>query len=160
VLLVGAGLLIRSFIKLVQVDPGFQTQRIVTFDVSLPPSEYPMDRDIRRFAAQVRDGLSSLPGTQSVAVAFARPLHNFGMRTSFEIDGRPPTTADKRMIADVRPASANFFSTMGVRVLRGRVFESAEENFGPAPVLVVNQALAKKYFGNEDPIGKHLTLVI
>jgi len=78
VLLVGAGLLIRSFVKLVRVDPGFQTEHIVSFDVALPTKKYPYDRDIRRFAAQLRSGLSSLPGTQSVAVAFARPLEPQG----------------------------------------------------------------------------------
>ena len=160
VLLVGAGLLIRSFVKLIRVDPGFQTQHIVTFEVSAPSSKYPLDRDLRRFAKDVRDGLSSLPGTQSVAFAFARPLQPFGMRVTFDIDGRPPVALDKRMVTDVRPASANFFSTMGVRLLRGRVFEPAEENFGPPQVLVVTQAFANKYFPGEEAIGKHITLGI
>lgn len=158
VLLVGAGLLIRSFVKLVNVDPGFQTEQIVTFEVSLPPSRYPNDRDLRRFAADVKDGLSSLPGTQSVAVAFARPLQPFGMRATFAIDGRPTDAPDRRPLADVRPASSNFFSTMGIKLVRGRVFTPSEETYGPPPVLVITEALAKKYFPNEDPIGKRLTL--
>ncbi len=158
VLLVGAGLLIRSFVKLMHVDPGFRTEHIVSFDVTLPTKKYPYDRDLRRFAAQLRDGLSSLPGTQSVAVAFARPLEPQGMRASFDIDGRPPAPNDKRLIADIRPASSSFFSTMGMRVLRGRVFTDAEENFGPPPVVVVTQAFARKYFPNEDPIGQRITL--
>ena len=158
VLLVGAGLLIRSFVKLMQVDPGFQTEHIVSFDVTLPTSKYPYDRDLRRFAAQLRDGLSSLPGTQSVAVAFARPLEAQGMRASFDIDGRPPAPNDKRLLADIRPASSNFFSTMGMHVLRGRVFTDAEESFGPPPVVVVTQAFARKYFPNEEPIGQRITL--
>jgi predicted permease len=158
VLLVGAGLLIRSFVKLINVDLGFQTQQLVTFEVSLPEKKYAMDRDVRSFARQVRDGLSSLPGTQSVAVAFARPLQPFGMRTSFEIEGRPPAALDRRMIADVRPASANFFSTMGLRLVRGRVFTESEENFGPPRVVVITEALARKYFPGEDPIGKFVTL--
>src|ERR1041385_2617297 len=69
VLLVGAGLLIKSFLKLVRVDPGFQTEHIVTFDVSLPDKKYPFDRHLRAFATQVEQGLESLPGTQSVANA-------------------------------------------------------------------------------------------
>jgi putative ABC transport system permease protein len=158
VLLVGAGLLIRSFVKLINVDLGFQTRQLVTFEVSLPKSKYAMDRDVRAFASQVRDGLSSLPGTQSVAVAFARPLQPFGMRTKFEIEGRPPAALDRRMIADVRPASANFFSTMGLRLVRGRLFTESEERFGPPPVVVITEALARKYFPDEDPIGKVITL--
>jgi predicted permease len=158
VLLVGAGLLIRSFIKLIHVDPGFRTEHIVTFEVSAPLSRYSLDRDLRRFAEDVRSELAALPGTQSVAMAFARPLQPFGMRTTFEIDGRPPAALDKRMVTDLRPASANFFSTMGIRLVRGRVFEAAEENFGPPPVVVVTQAFVNKYFPGENPIGKHITL--
>ena len=108
----------------------------------------------------MREGLSSLPGTQSVAVAFARPLEPQGMRVAFDIDGRPAAAPDKRMIADVRPASANFFSTMGMRLVRGRLFTPAEEGFGPPQVVVITEALAKKYFPAEDPIGKRLTLGI
>jgi predicted permease len=158
VVLVGAGLLIRSFIKLIHVDPGFRTEHIVTFEVSAPLSRYSLDRDLRRFAEDVRSELAALPGTQSVAMAFARPLQPFGMRTTFEIDGRPPAALDKRMVTDLRPASANFFSTMGIRLVRGRVFEAAEENFGPPPVVVVTQAFVNKYFPGENPIGKHITL--
>jgi predicted permease len=158
VLLVGAGLLIRSFVKLVNVDLGYQTEKIVTFEVSLPDSKYSVDRDIRAFARQVRDGLTSLPGTQSVAVAFARPLQQFGMRTSFDIEGRPPAALDRRMITDVRPASANFFSTMGVRIVRGRGLTEQEENFGVPPAVVITESLAKKYFATEDPIGKSITM--
>jgi hypothetical protein len=102
VLLVGAGLLIRSFVKLMQVDPGFQTEHIVSFDVTLPTKKYPYDRDLRRFAAQLREGLSSLPGTQSVAVAFARPLELMSMRATFEINGRPP----RRTTSASSPTSA------------------------------------------------------
>jgi putative ABC transport system permease protein len=158
VLLVGAGLLIRSFVKLMRVDPGFQTEHIVSFDVSLPSKKYPYDRDLRRFASQLREGLSALPGTQSVAVAFARPLESQKMRSSFDIEGRAPAPNDKRMIADIRPTSANFFSTMGIHVVRGRVFTEAEENFGPPPVVVVTQAFVRKYFPNEDPIGQRIKL--
>lgn len=160
VLLVGAGLLIRSFIKLVQVDPGFQTEHIVSFDVTLPTKKYEFDRDLRRFADQVRERLSPLPGTQSVAVAFARPLEPQGMRVIFDIDGREPPPLDKRLVTDVRPASANFFSTMGLRLIRGRLFTKEEEGFGPPPVVVVTEAFAKKYFPTENAIGKHITLGI
>jgi putative ABC transport system permease protein len=158
VLLVGAGLLIKSFMRLIHVDPGFQTEHIVTFDVSVSGKKYPYDRHLRAFASQVEQGLESLPGTQSVAVAFARPLEQNGMRTTFDVDGRPPAPSDKRTVTDVRPASANFFSTMGIRVLKGRVLSKEEENFGPPPAVVVTETFAKKYFPTEDPIGKHITL--
>jgi predicted permease len=80
------------------------------------------------------------------------------MRASFDIDGRPPAANDKRLIADIRPASSNFFSTMGMHLVRGRGYTDAEESFGPPPVVVVSQAFVNKYFPNEDPIGQRITL--
>jgi putative ABC transport system permease protein len=158
VLLVGAGLLIRSFSNLLRVNPGFHPESVVSFDVSLPSVKYPLDRDIRGFAQALRDRLSVLPGTKSVAVAFARPMEQQSMRVTFDIDGRPPAPLDNRLLADVRPASANFFSTLGIPVLRGRALTPAEENFGPPPAVVVSQAFVKKYFPTENPIGQRITL--
>jgi putative ABC transport system permease protein len=158
VLLIGAGLLLRSFATLLKVDPGFRPENVVSFDVSAPSIKYPNDRDLRRFSADVQANLSSVPGVQSVAVAFDRPMANQGMRVSFDIDGRPKAPADNRLIADVLPATSNFFATMGIPVVRGRTFSSAEENWGPPPVVVVNKAFVAKYFATEDPLGKHITL--
>ena len=158
VLLVGAGLLIRSFANLMRVNPGFRPENVLSFDVSLPSVKYPHDRDIRAFAAAVRERLSVLPGTRSVAVAFARPMEQQAMRVGFDIEGRAPAPADRRMVADVRPASSNFFSTLGIPILRGRAFTSAEENFGPPPVVVVSQAFVRKFFPTEDPLGKRIKL--
>jgi putative ABC transport system permease protein len=158
VLLVGAGLLIRSFATLLKIDPGFRTEQIVSFDVSAPSLTYPNDRDLRRFSADVQASLAAVPGVQSVAVAFDRPMGHNGMRVSFSVDGRPSAPDDNRPIADVLPATSNFFSTMGIPVVRGRTFSSAEERWGPPPVVVVNKAFVAKYFPTEDPIGKHITL--
>ena len=79
------------------------------------------------------------------------------MRVGFDVDGRPPAPNGKRLLADVRPVSANFISTMGMRLLRGRTFTPAEEGFGPPPVVVVTQAFARKYFPGENPIGQRVT---
>jgi len=158
VLLVGAGLLIRSFSALLKVDPGFRTENVVSFDVSAPSTKYPNDRDLRRFSADVQAGLSDVPGVRSVAVAFDRPMSKNGMRTSFDIDGRPKAPDDNRLIADILPATPNFFATMGIPVIRGRVFTNVEQNWGPPPVVVVNKAFVAKYFPTEDPLGKHITL--
>jgi predicted permease len=158
VLLIGAGLLLRSFATLLQVDPGFRPENVVSFDVSAPSIKYPNDRDLRRFTADVQSNLAAVPGVRSVAVAFARPMSNQGMRVSFDIDGRPKEPAESRLIADVLPATSNFFATMGISVVRGRTFTSAEENWGPPPVVVVNKAFVAKYFPTEDPLGKHITL--
>jgi predicted permease len=158
VLLVGSGLMIRSFIKLVNVNPGFDADHLISFDVTTPEKQYKYDRDIRGFADQVREGISSLPGTQSVAAAFTRPLDGRSMNSVFNVDGWPPAKPGNEMVADVRPVSANFFSTMGMHMIRGRGFTPAEEKYGPPPVVVITQALAHKYFATEDPIGKHISI--
>ena len=158
VLLVGAGLLLRSFAALLSVDPGFRPERVTSFDVSAPSVKYPNDRDLRRFSADVQSNLASVPGVQSVAVAFDRPMANDAMRVTFDIDGQPKAANDNRPVADVLPATSNFFSTMGIPLVRGRTFTSAEEHWGPPPVVVVNQAFVAKYFPTENPIGKHVTL--
>jgi putative ABC transport system permease protein len=160
VLLVGAGLLIRSFVKLVNVDPGFRTEHIVSFSVTTPDLKYPYDRDRNRFAAQVIDRLAAMPGTQATAVSFDRPLQHRGMRITFEIDGRPASKTDSRMVAGTRPASASYFSALGIRLVRGRLYTREEESFTAPPVLVINETLARKFFPNDDPIGKHITLGI
>jgi putative ABC transport system permease protein len=158
VLLVGAGLLIKSFVRLMQVDPGFNADNIVSFNVSLPSGKYALDRDIRRFGMQVQEGLTAMPGTQPVAVAFGRPMDPIGMRTVIDIAGRPPAPADKRLTADVRLVTANFFSTLGMHIIRGRSFTKEEENWGPPPVVVVTETFAKKYFPNSDAIGQRIKL--
>jgi putative ABC transport system permease protein len=161
VLLVGAGLLIKSFVKLLQVDPGFRPEHVVSFDVTTPSSKYPRDREIRRFASDLREGLTSIPGTQSVAVAYGRPMQRAGMlRTSFDVEGRAPAPVGSRTLADVRAVSSTFFSTMGMHVVRGRAFTKAEEDFGVPPVVVVTQSFVTKYFPTEDPIGKRIVVGI
>src|SRR5205823_4481565 len=108
------GLLIRSFIKLVNVDPGFRTQNIISFDVSIPDLKYPFDRDKNRYVRAVTEALSQMPGTKSVAVVFSRPLQRRGMRTTFTVDGRPAPSRERPPLADVHPASASFFGTLGI----------------------------------------------
>jgi predicted permease len=158
ILLVGAGLLIRSLSKLLRDDPGFRPEHVVTFDVSLPPVKYALDRDVRAFAASVRERLTALPGTQAVAVAFSRPMGHGGMSVGFDIDGRPPVTAARRRTTDLRPVSANFFAALGIPVIRGRGFTPSEEDWGPPPVVVVSREFVTKYFPNENPIGQRITL--
>ena len=158
ILLTGAGLLIRSFVKLTHVDPGFRAEQLLNFSVSLPSAKYPYDRDRNRFANAVMEKLGSLPGTQSVAVSFDRPLQPYGMYITFEVDGRPPARTDNRPAAALHPAGSTYFTTLGVRLLRGRLYTKQEESFSVPPVLVVNEAFARKFFPNEDALGKHITL--
>jgi len=160
ILLIGAGLLIHSFARLTAVDPGFRAENVVTFDVSVPDSRYAFDRNKNQFTESVLASLRKLPRTRSAAAAFSIPLAHVNMATTFTVDGRPPLSAEKRMLTEVHPVTPGYFATMGIRLVRGRAFTAGENTYAAPQVLVISQALADKYFPGEDPIGKRLSLGI
>jgi putative ABC transport system permease protein len=159
VLLVGAGLLIRSFQRLTKVDPGFRADHLVVFDVALSGQKYDSDTPRNQFADRVQAGLAALPGVQSVAVAASRPFdpEQFGPSTSFTIDGTPPPAPGTEPQSRLRPVSPDFFRTLGMTLVRGRTFTDDENRTDAVRVVVINQALADRYFRGQNPIGKHLT---
>jgi predicted permease len=158
VLLIGAGLLMRSFIRLVSVNPGFRTEELVTFDVTLPEVKYPFDRQRVAFTSELKDRLRDLPGARDVAVSFGRPLQRVGIITAFEVEGHPASTPDNRSISPVLPASAEYFHALGIPLVRGRLYTASDDRRDAPPVVVISQELARRYFANEDPIGKRITL--
>jgi putative ABC transport system permease protein len=159
VLLVGAGLLIRSFQRLTNVDPGFRADQLVVFNVALSGNKYDNDAPKNQFADRVEAGLAALPGVQDVAVAANRPFdpENFGPGTLFTIDGTPPPAPGTEPESRLRPVSPAFFRTIGMTLVRGRTFSDDENRLDAVRVLVINQALADRYFPGQNPIGKHLT---
>jgi predicted permease len=160
VLLVGAGLLIRSFVRLIHVDPGFLTENVVSFNITLPQTKYQYDRDVIGFVKQLDERLRRVPGTQEVGVTFGRPLENFRMRTGFDVEGRPPAAPGKRTVTEVHPASSTFFRSLGIKLVRGRLYTAAEDRGNVPGTVVVSQEFVKRYFPNEDPLGKRITLGI
>jgi len=161
VLLVGAGLLIHSFVRLVNVHPGFNPQRVVAFNLSLPSTKYEYERHVRAFASELTERLRQMPGTREVGITFGRPLSRSGlMRTSFEVGGWPASTPTNRHIAQVHMTSPGYFKAMGVRLLRGRLYTPAEDRPGAARVIVASEGFVKKFFPTEDPLGKDLTFGI
>jgi predicted permease len=161
ILLVGAGLMIRSFEKEIHVNAGFQTDRVVVFNVGTSGPRYQHDIDTRRFVDVVRTGLARMPGTQSVAVAAARPLDregSFNATTSFHITGHPEVAHVDDPAARIMPVTADYFRTLGITLLRGRPFTPAEEGPEVTPVVIVNQALVRKFFPGEDPMGREIVL--
>jgi putative ABC transport system permease protein len=160
VLLIGSGLLIRSFAQLMNVDPGFNTENVVRFSVSLPASKYPSEREVRTVVGSALDRLRHLPGTEEAAVSFSPPMSAGMMRTSFDVEGEPPRANDNRRLTIAIPSSPNYFRTLRIPLVRGRMYTEAENGFATPPVVVVNEALVRQYFPNENPIGKRLTLGI
>ncbi len=156
VLLTGAGLLTRSLMRLVQVDPGFSPDHVVTMAVSLPGQKYPWDRQERAFADGLIAAMQAVPGVQSAAVAFGRPLDPNAMRLTFDRDDQPPAPPGHPNVTDIRMVSADFFRALGVRILAGRSF-SSQDRAGSPLVFVASQTFVKQYFPGENPIGKQIT---
>jgi putative ABC transport system permease protein len=157
ILLIGAGLLARSFVALTNVDTGYRAENVVTMSVSLPNAKYPWDQQAISFVHQVLDRVRQLPEVQSAAVAFGRPLSENGMRGSFERTDRPRSTPDRRLVADIRVVTPEFFSTLHIPIVAGRGLQTTDSPNAPQAV-VVSQAFVKQFYPSENPLGKHIVI--
>jgi putative ABC transport system permease protein len=155
VLLIGAGLLIRSFLHTVAVDPGFNPDHVLSFRVGMSPKRYKEDADRLAFYRQLIAKLQALPGVQSATAAFPLPLSGSNITLTFDIEGRPHAPGDSPA-ARASVVEPSFFHTMGIPILRGRTFSEEEDQPKGRPVIIINQAFARKYFPGENPIGKHI----
>jgi predicted permease len=157
ILLIGAGLLARTFIALTRVDPGYRPENVVTMSVSLPSSKYPWDQQAIDFSHRLLERVRQLPETRQSALAFGRPLSENGMRISFDRADRPPATPEHRVSADVRVVTPGFFSTLGIPIVAGRGLRETDLPNAPQ-ALVVSQAFVKQFYPNENPLGKRISL--
>jgi len=155
VLLASAGLLIRSFVRLQQVDRGFNTDNVLTMVVRLPDS-YREDPQVINFFYQALERVRNLPTVRSAGIINFLPLYGgLGSNTGFKILGRPEPPPGQGPSTDVRVVNAGYFETLGIPLLRGRNFSDAEQR-EPKHVLLINEALAHQYFPDQDPIGQRL----
>jgi putative ABC transport system permease protein len=153
VLLVGAGLLIQSLWRLRNVSPGFDSQNLLTFVVGIPEVKYPTDKQEPFYRELVRR-VESLPGVRSASSIIPLPLNGDAFVISFETEGRPVEKGNQPS-ADFFAIEEGYFKTLGVSILKGREFTERDNKTAP-PVIIVNQAFAKKFFPGEDPIGKRI----
>jgi macrolide transport system ATP-binding/permease protein len=153
VLLVGAGLLGKSFYRLLQVGANFETNHLVTMSVSAPRTVYGEEEKSVALGRKVVDQIESLPGVTSVALASTLPLTFNGNTTWIRFVGRAYNGEHNEV--NERNVSSDYFKTLQARLLRGRTFTDAEDLTKPL-VVVINQALAKKYFPGEDPMGQRI----
>jgi macrolide transport system ATP-binding/permease protein len=152
ILLAGAGLLCKSFYKLLHTGIGLEPDHLATLRMWAPPSRYPKNEQLIALAHRVMDDVKHLPGVQSVAVAHQIPIANIaGGNTTFQIIGRQNKQQGNE--AHGRQVSANYFATIQARLLRGRWFSETDDNSKPH-VTIVNRTFAQKYFAGEDPLGK------
>jgi putative ABC transport system permease protein len=156
VLVIGAGLLIRSFIALQRVQPGYNAQNIVSFSVSIPGKGYPKNEDVSRFVHELDLKMGALPGVQSVGSIFQLPFTGSGAQMPYAYN---PETSQKweSLSADWRPITPGFFPTVGARFLAGRNFTDADDANHPI-VLIVDDMLARRAWPGESAIGKKLEI--
>jgi predicted permease len=154
VLLVGAGLLIRSFVAVLHVDPGFDPHGVFTARISLPDNGYKHDQKIQ-FIDQLLPQLASLPGVKSASAGWPMPMSGSNASISFTVEGHPVAKADHPSEA-IGLALPGYFETMRIPLIAGRTFAGQD---GPKalPVAIINQAFVKKYFAGVNPVGKHMT---
>src|SRR5688572_7335404 len=157
VLLIGSGLLVRSLIALNSVDPGFSTRNVLAMRLELPRVKYNDDAKIVGFYQQLAERLRALPGVEDVGAASSLLLSELPQSASLTIEGRPPAEPNQREIpVPYDSVTAGVFSTLQIPLIRGRLFTDADR-VSAQPVVVVNEALVRRFFPNEDPIGKRIT---
>ena len=159
VLLIGAGLMIQSFLSLLKVDPGYDAPHILSMRLTVPGAKYPQNPDVTNFYQQLQDRIRTIPGVQSAAIINQLPSDADKSEASFEIEGRPFITDIDREdgIADFRMVSPSYFKTMGIPMLRGRTFTDQEGKQAP-PAAIINDKLAHRFFPGEDPTTKRIRL--
>jgi putative ABC transport system permease protein len=157
VLLVGAGLLLRSFQTLTRVDPGFDAQNLLVVNLPMSPQKY-RDPAVRTNTVEaVLTRAAALPGVRSAAVTTALPMSGAGMTIHFNREAYPPKGPDDYVMTGYRAVTPDYLSTLGVRLIRGRLLTAADRA-GAAPVVVINESMARTFFPDRDPIGQQIQL--
>jgi len=175
VLLIGAGLLIRSFYLLQKVNPGFSHEHLTSFSISLPEKKYATEETRSSFYNHLLENIRALPGVETTAAASGLPLGNNGWQTSFVIDGRPLPPRDQTPLMEACLVTPDYFKVMNIPVLRGRVFNDrddrshlvgrdlskltdVEKQGAGLNSIVIDEEFAKRYWPNEDPVGKRVRM--
>ena len=179
VLLVGAGLLIGSFMRLVAVNPGFEADNVLVVPVDLPAARYPDAHERRAFLDRVIAGVEGLAGVESAGAVSHLPLGGADNWMPFAVAGRPAAARGQELYAPFRVATAHYFSALRIPLRRGRFFQDGDARrsipvirwfpqqphppaFGqpqPAPVAIVSEAAARQFFGEDDPLGQRIRVL-
>jgi putative ABC transport system permease protein len=157
VLLMGAGLLIRSFVKLTHVAPGFQADHALAFRVNLQGDEYARAQQIRDRVSEFESRIRALPGVTSVAATTVLPLSGLGSLNDFQVVGAPPPPPGVNAEIAVASVTPEYFTAVGVPVRRGRGF-TAHDHDRAAPVAIINEAAVRRWFPDRDPVGQQVAM--
>src|SRR5688572_3211783 len=175
VLLIGAGLMIRSFYLLQKVNPGFSYEHLTSFSVSLPDQKYPTIENSLSFYDRLLENLRALPGVESAAAASGLPLGNNGWQTGFIIEGRPVPPPEQTPLMEACLVTPDYFRAMNIPVLRGRAFtdrddrshlagrdlskmNEEEKSIAGLNTIIIDEEFARRYWPNEEAVGKRIRL--
>jgi putative ABC transport system permease protein len=153
-LLIASGLLIRSLVRLQDVNPGFRPDHVLTMQLSLPPARYP-GLKVGLFYDQLLQRLARLPGAQAAGVCRFLPLSGADASVNFQIEGQPRLSTADQPRARFRTASGGYFAALGIPLLRGRLFDGRDSQNTPK-VAIINEAAARRYWPTENPVGKRI----
>jgi putative ABC transport system permease protein len=156
VLLIGAGLMIRSFAMLVNVNPGFDPQNILTGQISLTRKVYEKPEERIRYVNQTLERLKALPGVESAAFVAPMPFSGGNVGGDFRIEGHPKPEPGEEPLANVRSVTAQYFQAIRIPLRKGRYFTEKDQG-GGIGAAIINETLAARYFPNEDPLGKRIS---
>jgi predicted permease len=156
VLLSGAGLLIKSFMRLESVNPGFNPRNALTFEISLPKMQYPDDASIARFNDEAQQRIARLPGVKAAGFSTILPLAGTNSDWSFAIEGQPSNDKSPSPDEEKRQVSPDYFRALETPLIKGRFFTDADNADAP-PVMIVNEAFVKKFWPKADALGKRIT---
>jgi len=157
VLLIGAGLLIRSFVRVLDQDPGFRPKGLLAVSIFLPEKRYPSDEQQIRFFENLLERLRQLPGVTSTGASTTLPMSPIGIDHDmpFAVVGAPSEAADPRPEADFRIATDDYFRTLGITLLGGRTFTPQDHATGK-PTVIINKTMAERFFQGQNPVGRRM----
>ena len=156
-LLISAALLMKSFVRLQEVRPGFESNNLLLVRLSLPPRQYSNSAAVALFYDQALSRIRTLPRVENAGASNVLPLSGLNVRSDFIIAGRPPLSASDKPAAQNRLVSAEYFRALGIRMVQGREF-GAHDGAGARGVVIIDEALARRYWPDSDPVGVHLKI--
>lgn len=157
VLLIGSGLMIKSLLRLENVDPGFNPKNVLTAQISLPASKYSTPQQQANFFKQALDRVESLPGVQAASVTTSLPMTGPPNSTGFILEGQTLGPDEEKPVVEYRQVGPDYFKAVGIPLLKGRQFNEFDRE-ASQPVIIINETLARTFFHDDDPVGRKIGL--
>lgn len=156
-LLVSAGLILRSFVNLSNISVGFDPNKVISMYIAYSNDKYPERYQRENYMQRILGKIESLPEVKAVSIGLSRPPDELYRRDSFSIEDRTDQNIKNKYVADYLPISSHYFRVLNIPIIKGREFTDADKE-GAQKVTIINETLAQRFFKNEDPIGKHINL--